>query len=82
MVRALCRTFVSGSVQIQGEEVFEDLFVRHAGIPAVGGEDGLVELAMGVVKPGGTFVVEVRERSLLELLCEDSPTLNGLRLEE
>ena len=42
-----------------------DVFFRNYG-PAVGGEDGLVEFAVGVLEPGGIFVVEVGEGALFQ----------------
>ena len=60
-----CRPFV-----IQGQEAGQDFFFREGGGPSVGGEDGLVEGAMGVVEPGalafGALVVEVGEGTVLQ----------------
>ena len=39
--------------------------------PAVGGEDGLVEGAVGVREPGGTLVVEVGEGALFQIFGGD-----------
>src|SRR5438270_699286 len=50
-----------GALMVQGEKVGEDLFAGEAGGPAVGGEDGFVEGAVGVGEPIGPFVVEVGE---------------------
>src|SRR6185437_17134988 len=58
----LCRALV-----IEGEEAFEDLGVGEGGGPAVGGEDGFVEGAVGVGEPGGAFIVEVGEGALFEV---------------
>jgi hypothetical protein len=38
---------------VEGEEVGEDLLGGEVGRPAVGGEDGFVEGAVGVFQPGG-----------------------------
>jgi hypothetical protein len=61
-----------GSLVVEGEEVGEDL-LGGEGLtinfqrPAVDGEDGLVEGALGVREPGGALVVEVGEGALLEV---------------
>ena len=52
---------------VQGEETGEDLLGGERVGPAVGGEDGLVEGAVGVVEPGGALVVELGERAVLEV---------------
>ena len=39
--------------------MFKDLVVGQVRGPAVGGEDGFIQLKMGQVEPGGTLVVEV-----------------------
>ena len=46
---------------VEGEGVGEDLLGVEVGRPAVGGEDGFIQGAVGVVEPGGTLVVEVGE---------------------
>ena len=46
---------------VEGEEMGEYLLGGEVGGPAVGGEDGFVEGAVGVGEPGGTLVVEVGE---------------------
>ena len=53
---------------VEGEEVGEDLLGGEGfGIgPAVGGEDGLVEGAVGVAEPGGAVVVKVGEGTRFE----------------
>lgn len=53
--------------EIKGEEAFEDLVVGEVVGPGVGVKDGGVELPVGEVKPGGTFVVQVGERPFLQL---------------
>ena len=55
------------AVQIQ-RQLLQNLFIAHGWIPAVGGEDGGVEFAVGEVEPGGAFVVEVGERAFFELI--------------
>jgi hypothetical protein len=42
------------------------LLVGDVGRPAVGGENGSVQLAVGQVEPGGPLVVEIGQRPLLE----------------
>ena len=54
-VRASTRTF-----QVQFQKRSKEFIVRYSGIPSVGGEDGLVELLVGLCQPSGTLVVEVR----------------------
>ena len=56
-----------GTLKVQGEEPFQDLFIAQIGGPAVGGGDGGVEFLVREVKPGGALVVEVRERALFQL---------------
>ena len=56
-----------GAFEVEGEECGEEVVVGDGGVPAVGGEDGGVEFFVGQVEPGGTFVVEVRERALFEV---------------
>ena len=56
--------------QIQRQQAAEDFFVGHVGGvvgPAVGGGDGLVELLVGEVQPGGAGVVEVGQGAFLEI---------------
>ena len=55
-----------GALVVEGEEVGEDLLGGEVGGPAVGGEDGFVEGAMGVGEPVGARVVEVGEGAFLE----------------
>src|SRR4029077_10944836 len=50
------------------EEVFEELVVGQGFFPAVGGEDGGVEAAVGEVEPSGTLIVEICERPLRQVL--------------
>ena len=57
-----------GALVIEGEEVGEDLLGGEVGGPAVGGEDGFVEGAVGVGEPGGASVVEVGEGALFEFV--------------
>ena len=52
---------------IQGEEALEDFGIGESGRPAVGREDGLVELAMRIGQPGWALVVEVGEGAVLAL---------------
>jgi hypothetical protein len=52
---------------IEGEQAFEDFGIAESGWPAVGGEDGFVEFAMGVGQPSRPLVVEVREGAILAL---------------
>jgi len=52
--------------KVEGEETFEDVIVGELVGPAVGVEDGVVELLVGEVEPGGALVVQVGERALLE----------------
>ena len=58
----------SSPFQIQREEFRENLLIAHLGVPAVGGEDGGVELLVGEGEPGRALVVEVRQGALLEAL--------------
>ena len=58
------------ALQIQRQQAAEDFFVGHFGRvvgPAVGGGDGLVELLVGEVEPGGAGVVEVGQGALLQV---------------
>jgi hypothetical protein len=48
---------VAGTLVVEGEEAFEDFGVGEVGGPSVGGEDGLVEFAVGVVEPRRALVV-------------------------
>jgi hypothetical protein len=55
---------------IEGEEAGEDVLggeglSSNCQGPAVGGEDGFVQGAVGVGEPGGTGVIEVGEGALL-----------------
>ncbi|MDZ4821148.1 MAG: hypothetical protein SGJ20_19480 [Planctomycetota bacterium] len=61
-------SFRRGPRQIQFQQLGQDLLVCEIGRPAVGGADGFVEFAMGQVEPGGTLVLEIRQRPLLEFL--------------
>ena len=61
------RLTLSRPFLIQRQQLLEDLLVAHLGLPAVGGEDGGVELGVGEGEPGGALVVEVRQGALLEL---------------
>src|SRR3990172_1585606 len=54
-------------LEIEFQELGQQGFVAQGGVPAVGGEDGLVELAVGQLQPCGPLVVKVRERAALEL---------------
>ncbi len=38
--------------QVQRQQARQDLLIRETIFPTVGGEDGAVELAVGVVQPG------------------------------
>src|SRR4051794_18324513 len=58
---ALFRAF-----EVEGEERGEDLFVGHRSVPAIGGEDRLVQLAVREVEPRRALVVEIRQRALAE----------------
>jgi hypothetical protein len=44
---------------VEFEQPLQDGVVAEIGGPAVGGGDGGVEVAVGVVEPGGALVVEV-----------------------
>ena len=57
---------LTGKVELQ--ELRQDLVVGEIGGPAVGGEHGLVEPAMGVGEPRRPLVVEVGQGPLGELL--------------
>ena len=56
---------------VEGEETGEYLLGGEVGGPAVGGEDGFVEGAVGVGEPGGTLVVEVGEGAFFQVGCGD-----------
>ena len=70
------RGVAGGALVVEGEEVGEDLLggegltIKFQG-PAVGGEDGLVEGAVGVFQPGafagGAEVVELGEGAVFEV---------------
>ncbi len=60
---------------VEGEEAGEDFLVREGfgGFgPAVGGEDGAVEGAVGVGQPLGAVVVELGEGAVLEVGLGDA----------
>src|SRR4029077_16848732 len=61
-------SFRRGAFEVECEEFLEKLVVGQGGVPAVGGEDGGVEAAVGEVEPGGALVVEIRERPLGQAL--------------
>jgi hypothetical protein len=52
---------------VEREEAGEDFLLRQVRGPAVGGEDGCVEDAVGVCEPFGAGVVEVGEGALLQV---------------
>jgi hypothetical protein len=54
-------------LEIQRQQLLEDRLVVEIGGPAVGGEDGGVELLVRESEPGRAGVVEVRQSPLLEL---------------
>ena len=56
------------SFQIQLEQPREDFVVGKIGGPAIGGGDGGIEFAVDQGEPRRPFVVEVRQRSLGQLL--------------
>jgi hypothetical protein len=53
--------------EVEFQQGCEELVVGHFGGPAVGGEDGFVQPAVGEVEPGGPFVVEIGERAPFEM---------------
>ena len=53
---------------VEGEEAGEDFLVGEVRGPAVGGEDGFVEGAVGVREPLGTSVVKLGEGAGLEVV--------------
>jgi hypothetical protein len=55
-------------LKIERQESGQEFVVGKFAGPAVGGEDGGVELLVREVEPGRALVVEIRERALLELL--------------
>ena len=55
-------------LQVQLQKPLQQLVVADARLPAVGGKDRLVELAVGKVQPRRTLVVEVGERPLFQAL--------------
>ena len=55
-----------GPLQIQLEELGEKFVVGQGRRPAVGGEDGGVELAVDVVEPRRALVVEIGEGAFFE----------------
>jgi hypothetical protein len=57
-------TFGFVSLQIQRQQFLQNLFIRQVVLPAVGGEDGIVESFVCQFQPGGTLVVEVGEGAL------------------
>jgi len=60
-----------GSLVVEGEEAGEDFLVGEVGRPAVGGEDGFVEGAVGVGEPlhfsFSASVVELGEGAVFEV---------------
>ena len=54
----------SGALLVQHQQGSEEVIVGQVGLPAVGGEDGGVECAVGILKPIG-FIVECRQRPCL-----------------
>ena len=57
-----------GALQVEGEQFGQEFIIAERRRPAVGGEDGGVELLVGEVEPGGALVVEVGESPLFEFL--------------
>jgi hypothetical protein len=51
--------YLRGPGEVERELPFQDFVVGEVVGPAVGVEDGVVELAVGVLEPGGVLVVEV-----------------------
>jgi hypothetical protein len=60
----VCRLGGAGSraFEVQGQESLYDRLVGHGRIPAVGGEDCRVQIAVGVNEPGRAVVVQVGQR--------------------
>ena len=53
-----------GPLQIQLQQRRQQIIIAHGRVSAVGGEDGFVELGVGLLEPFGLGVVEIGERSL------------------
>ena len=55
---AVSRVFGGGgALLVQRQQGCEKIGVGQVGLPAVGGEDGGVEVAVGILKPSGFLVV-------------------------
>src|SRR5215207_6178463 len=54
-------------LQVERQKVLQDVFVVDLLRPAVGGEHGPVQGGVGILKPRGALVVQVRQRPLLQL---------------
>ena len=53
----------SRPLQIQREQPCEDVIITEISRPTIGREYGSIEFAMGVVRPGGSLVVQLRQRA-------------------
>ena len=53
---------------VQCEQALQEFGIVERGGPAVGGEDGLIQLAVRVNKPGRAGVVEIRKSAFLQFL--------------
>ena len=58
---------IRGALGVELEKAGEGVLTGDVFGPAVGGEDGVVEFAVGVLQPGGGFVVEVGEGAILQV---------------
>ncbi len=67
-MRVAVRRELHGPLEVECEQRSQEIVIAHVGVPAVGGEDPFVEFAVGQIEPGGTFVVEIGQRPLFELL--------------
>ena len=52
----MCKSALRCTGLVELEQALQDLLVGKVGGPAVGGGDGGVEVAVGVVEPGGALV--------------------------
>jgi hypothetical protein len=57
---------LGGAVEIEGEETRQRVFLGNVGRPAIGGGNRGVEVAMRVVEPSRTLVVELGQGAFLQ----------------
>src|SRR5579871_4148676 len=73
-------TAPSSPLQVQPEQPFQDLLIGQVYRPAVGGEDGGIQLLMRHVLPGRSLVIETGQRPLGQLHGAINVTRNKARV--